>query len=102
MLIKIDELLNEVGNFVSDSLEEIEQFRISMLGKKGKITINQRLEDRIELNRNVDGLERDDWKDNNYVVVYSLSGDEIYKKAFELLNEREVANQVSLFDFLAA
>ena len=72
------------------------------LDKKGSITINQRLEDRIELNRNIDGLERDDWRDNNYVVVYSLAGDEIYKKAFELLNKREVASQVSLFDFLAA
>ena len=38
MLIKIDELLNEAEGFISDSLEEIEQFRISMLGKKGKIT----------------------------------------------------------------
>ena len=38
MLIKIDELLKEAEGFISESVEEIEQFRISMLGKKGKIT----------------------------------------------------------------
>lgn len=35
MLTKIDEILNEVSQFHSDSKEEIEQFRIKYNGKKG-------------------------------------------------------------------
>jgi phenylalanyl-tRNA synthetase alpha chain len=38
MLTKIEELLEEVKRIASNSSEEIEQHRISMLGKKGKIT----------------------------------------------------------------
>ena len=38
MLNKIDELLNETEGFIADKIENVEAFRISMLGKKGKIT----------------------------------------------------------------
>ena len=38
MISKIDELIQETDKFLSTSKEEIEKFRISMLGKKGKIT----------------------------------------------------------------
>ena len=38
MLNKIDELLKNTENFTSNSIEEIEKFRIAMLGKKGEIT----------------------------------------------------------------
>ena len=38
MLKKIQELLQEVENFTSDSLDEIEQFRIKFLAKKGIVT----------------------------------------------------------------
>jgi len=38
MLQKIQELLNEVENFTTTNLDEVENFRISMLGKKGQIT----------------------------------------------------------------
>jgi len=70
-----------------------------VLEKKGSITITQEQSIRISLNRNIDDLEI-----NNYgeYIVYRLSGDEIYKKAFDLFNKNQVANQVSLFDFLAA
>ena len=39
MLEKINELLAETNNFISTSAEEIEQFRVRMLGKKGTITL---------------------------------------------------------------
>jgi len=38
MISKIDELIQETDKFLSTSKDEIEKFRISMLGKKGKIT----------------------------------------------------------------
>jgi phenylalanyl-tRNA synthetase alpha chain len=38
MLDKIKALLEEVEQFKSESMDELEQFRISYLGKKGKIT----------------------------------------------------------------
>jgi len=38
MISKIDELIQETDKFISTSIDEIEKFRISMLGKKGKIT----------------------------------------------------------------
>ncbi len=38
MISKIDELIQETDKFISTSKEEIEKFRILMLGKKGKIT----------------------------------------------------------------
>ncbi len=38
MLQKIQELLKETENFTAKTKEEVEAFRISMLGKKGKIT----------------------------------------------------------------
>ena len=39
MLEDIKKISNEVQSFNSSSLEEIENFRISFLGKKGKITL---------------------------------------------------------------
>lgn len=39
MKIKIEELSKRVGDFASTELQEIEKFRIAMLGKKGEITI---------------------------------------------------------------
>jgi len=38
MLNKIDELLKETEGFLADKIDDVEAFRISMLGKKGKIT----------------------------------------------------------------
>ncbi|SMP89593.1 hypothetical protein SAMN06314019_1106 [Epsilonproteobacteria bacterium SCGC AD-311-C15] len=67
---------------------------------KGNIKITQNYEQRIELNRNVDGLEIDDHRDSN-VLVFNISGDEIYKEAFRLFSKKAVI-QTSLFDFLAA
>ena len=39
MFEEINNINIEVQNFQSKSLEEIDQFRISYLGKKGKITL---------------------------------------------------------------
>ena len=39
MIEEINKINNEVQSFTSNSLEEIENFRISFLGKKGKITL---------------------------------------------------------------
>lgn len=80
----------------------IDGFKASISeAKKGSIKILQSLNDRIELNRNVEGLEADSYYDD-HVVVWHLTGDEIYKKAFELLNQKEVMNKTTLFDFMAA
>lgn len=68
---------------------------------KGKIEITQDIDERIELGRSIDGLETYDYG-NNAVYVFKLSGDEIYKKAFELFNKKVAVKQTSLFDFLAA
>ncbi len=38
MLNKIDDLLKETESFLADKIDDVENFRISMLGKKGKIT----------------------------------------------------------------
>jgi len=37
MIDKINQLLKEVKNFSSDSMEEVEQLRIKVLGKKGEL-----------------------------------------------------------------
>ena len=39
MIEDINKINNEVQSFVSSSLDEIENFRILFLGKKGKITL---------------------------------------------------------------
>ena len=39
MIEDINKINNEVQSFNSSSLDEIENFRISFLGKKGKITL---------------------------------------------------------------
>ncbi len=39
MKTKIEELKSKVSQFIPNTLDEIEQFRISMLGKKGEITL---------------------------------------------------------------
>jgi len=72
------------------------------LSKKGSIKITQNLQDRVEMDRLVDGLDRDDWRDNERVIVHDISGDEIYKKAFEFFSEKATLNQITLFDFMAA
>jgi len=38
MLEQIEKLLQELDSFQSETLQEIEDFRIKMLGKKGDIT----------------------------------------------------------------
>lgn len=67
------------------------------LDKKGEVRIEQHCKIREELNRDVD-LEVNDY---DRYIVYRLVGDEIYKKAFELFNKKEIANQATLFDFAA-
>jgi len=69
--------------------------------KKGSIVISQPCEQRIALNRNIENLEISKYKSESY-IVFKISGDEIYKKAFKLFNNKEIANQVSLFDLFAA
>jgi hypothetical protein len=65
--------------------------------KKGQIKITQKQNERISLNRNVD-LPLNDYGE---YIIYDLTGDEIYKKAFELLNEHSKNRvQTSLFDFM--
>jgi len=59
------------------------------LDKKGNIKITQLLEDRISLNRDIENLITDDWNSNK-VVVFDISDDEIYRKAFELFKTKEV------------
>ena len=65
--------------------------------KKGEVKVEQNCQIREDLNRDID-LEINDYDE---YIVYKLVGDEIYKKAFELFNKKEVANQVTLFDFVA-
>ncbi len=69
--------------------------------KKGKITIVQNIDERINLNRSVENLERDSYWESD-VIVYNLIGDDIYKEAFNLFNEINVPVQLSLFDDLLA
>lgn len=68
--------------------------------RKGNIKIVQNYNQRVELNRSVDGLKVDDYRDSD-VIVWNLSGDEIYKEAFRLFSKKAVV-QTSLFDFIAA
>ena len=70
------------------------------IDRKGNIKITQDYNQRVELNRNVDGLEIDEYRDSD-VVVFDISGDDIYKEAFRLFNKKAVV-QTSLFDFLVA
>ena len=39
MLEKVQELQSQVNSFTTSSMDELEAFRISFLGKKGKITL---------------------------------------------------------------
>lgn len=89
------------GNNGGGSGHSIDGFRGGYsIDGKGNIKITQNYEQRIKLNRSVDGLERDDYRDSD-VLVFNISGDEIYKKAFELFSKKTVI-QTSLFDFLTA
>jgi hypothetical protein len=70
-------------------------------GRKGDvITIEQNIEQRISLNRDIEGLEKSDFRDNS-VYVYKLNFDEVLEKAFELF-KIETVKQTSIFDFLQA
>lgn len=68
------------------------------LDKKGNIKVTQDYKTREELKRNTDDLKVDDY---GKYIVWDLTGDEIYKKAFELFNKKESAKKTSLFDFAA-
>ena len=67
--------------------------------KKGSVIITQNYDDRLAMNRTIEGLE-----ENNYgeLIVHDIKGDDIYKLAFELLNgiHIEKSTQTSLFDFM--
>ncbi|WP_152184420.1 hypothetical protein [Sulfurimonas indica] len=63
--------------------------------KKGNIKISQDKEYRAELGRQTEELEIDDY---DRVVVFDISGDEIYKKAYELFYTSKTP---SLFDLVA-
>jgi hypothetical protein len=70
------------------------------IDKKGKITITQKTKTRTLLDRNIDGLEIGGYRDDS-VVVFSISGDEIYQEAFRLFGKK-AAIQTTIFDFHAA
>lgn len=61
--------------------------------KKGKVTVTQDKKARVAMGRSIDDLEDEEYDNDNCYVCY-LKGDEIYKKAFELLNTQNS----SLFD----
>jgi len=67
------------------------------LDKKGCIEITQNLNLRLSLNRNINDLE----VKGDDVIVFNIKGDDIYKKAFELMNKKTI-KEVNLFDFLDA
>lgn len=70
------------------------------LWKKGEIKITQRKETRKKLSRSIDGLKVDEYSNDNF-VVFHITGDEIFKKAFEFFNKKETANNLTLFDMIA-
>lgn len=77
----------------------IDGFRASCdLWRNGSIVIEQDASIRDAINRNSEGLKLNEY---NKYVIYELSGDDIYKKAFELFNKKEVLKKTSLFDFAA-
>jgi len=87
------------GNNGGGSGYSMDNFRGSIsIDGKGHVCITQKIKNRLEMNRNVDGLEREKY-DTDSVYVWNLFGDDIYKKTFELFNKKEIANQTSLFDF---
>jgi len=53
------------------------------------------------MQRSIDELEVEERYGDKEVVVFSISGDEIYQKAFDFFNKKQKANQISLFDFAA-
>jgi hypothetical protein len=70
-------------------------------GRKGKVlTIEQSIEQRISLNRSIEGLEESSHR-NDSVYVYKLNFDEVLEKAFELF-KHEATKQTTIFDFLEA
>jgi len=71
------------------------------LFKKGNITIKQNLQERLEMHRSIDGLEVEERHGDKEVIVFNISGDEIYQKTFDFFNQKQKANQISLFDFVA-
>lgn len=91
-----------IGNNGGGSGYSIDGFYGSYsIDKKGNIKITQLIEDRIALNRDVENLEVGG-RNNDNVVVFDLSADEIYKKAFELFNAKKAVIELTIFDFLAA
>lgn len=70
------------------------------IDKKGNIKIVQDVEVRKSLMRSNDGLKVDIYRESN-IVVYDVSGDDIYKEAFRLFGKK-TAIQTTIFDFMAA
>jgi len=70
-------------------------------GKKGTVlTITQSIQQRVEIDRNIEGLEIDSW-DNERVYVFKLTFVQALEKAYELFGPQK-PKQLDLFDFLAA
>jgi len=70
-------------------------------GKKGHVlTIRQSMQQRIDLGRNINGLEIDSY-DNERVYVFKLTFVQALEKAYELFGSPK-PKQLDLFDFLAA
>lgn len=67
--------------------------------RDGKVEVTQKINDRITMNRSVENLEL---KYNDEVIVYRLTGKEIYQKAYELFAKNENVKEMTIFDFLAA
>lgn len=66
------------------------------LDKKGHVEVLQNYRDREAMGRDIESLPRHQ-NNESQVVVYDLTGDEIYKQAFELFTNKPI----SLFDFAA-
>ncbi|WP_294963354.1 hypothetical protein [Sulfurimonas sp.] len=70
-------------------------------GRKGDVlTIEQNIEHRIALNRNIEGLEKSSCRDSS-VYVYKLNFDEALEKVYELMKV-ETIRQTTMFDFIDA
>ena len=64
------------------------------------ITIRQSIQQRIALNRSIEGMEVDGYDDQR-VYVYKLTFIQALEKAYELFGSQK-PRQMDLFDFLAA
>ena len=101
MLEKVQEIIEEVRAFSTSNSQEVESFRISMLGKKGKITLlfnefkNVPNDQKKEFGRQLNILKKEAQEKVNFLKSSVENNDEGQKNSKDLTIPGQPYNSVS-------